>query len=95
MPAYVIADLKITDPETYARYVEVVPATIAAYGGRYVARGGATERLDGDWEPNRIVILEFESMDQAKAWWNSDDYHGPMAIRRSSAESRIILVDGV
>ncbi len=95
MPAYVIADLKITDPETYARYVEVVPATIAAYGGRYVARGGATERLDGDWEPNRVVILEFESMKQAKAWWNSDDYHGPRAIRQSSARSRIILVEGV
>ena len=94
MPAYVIADLKITDPETYARYVEVVPATIAAYGGRYIARGGATETLDGDWEPNRVVILEFESMQQAKAWWNSDDYHGPRAIRQSSARSRIILVEG-
>jgi uncharacterized protein (DUF1330 family) len=94
MPAYVIADLKITDPETYARYIELVPATIAAFGGRYVARGGATERLDGDWEPNRIVILEFDSMDQARAWWNSEDYNGPKAIRQSSAESRIILVDG-
>ncbi len=95
MAAYVIADLKVTDPDTYARYIKAVPETIAAHGGRYIARGGAVETLDGDWAPSRFVIVEFDGMEQAKAWWHSDAYHGPKAIRQASAESRIILVEGV
>ncbi len=95
MPAYVIADLTVTDPRTYARYVEAVPATIAACGGRYVVRGGKTETLDGEWRPERLVVVEFDNLERARAWWNSDEYRGPMALRRNSAESRIILVEGV
>ena len=95
MPAYVIAELKITDPETYKRYIDLVPATIAAFGGRYLTRGGEVELLDGDRPPQRMVILEFESMERAREWWNSDTYHDPKAIREASAESRVLLLAGL
>ena len=95
MPAYVIADVKITDPETYRRYVELVPATIAAFGGRYLARGGTVEVLDGDQQLNRMVILEFEDIERVHAWWNSEAYRGPRALREASAESTILLVEGL
>ena len=95
MPAYVIAELKVTDPETYARYIELVPATITTYGGRYLARGGETETLAGERSPERLVILEFASMERARQWWTSDDYRGPRAIREASSESNILLVEGL
>ena len=68
MPAYVIVDIEITDPEQYERYKALAPATVAAYGGRYVARGGATLSLEGDWQSKRLVILEFDSLERAQAW---------------------------
>ena len=95
MPAYVIADLKVTDPEKYQLYIEQVPATIAAHGGRYRVRGGATDSLEGEWRPERLVILEFDDLESARTWWESDDYRGPRTIRRAASEARILLVEGL
>ncbi len=95
MAAYLIVNIDVKDPERYAEYVKVVPATIAAYGGKYLVRGGAAEKLEGDWEPRRVVVLEFESMEKARQWWGSDDYRGPKELRRSASAGNVILVEGL
>jgi len=95
MPAYVIADLDVTDPAGFEEYRKVVPATIEKYGGRYLVRGGAMETLEGDWPWKRVVVLEFPSLEQAKRWYNSEDYRDPKALRFKTAKTKVILVDGV
>jgi uncharacterized protein (DUF1330 family) len=95
MAAYVIVDVKINDSETYAKYRQLTPAAIAAYGGRFVVRGGAVETLEGEWSPQRIVVLEFESVARAKAWWASAEYAPAKALRQRSATTRMIVVEGV
>jgi uncharacterized protein (DUF1330 family) len=95
MPAYVIAQVDIHDPKAYERYRELVPATIAQHGGRYLARGGATQALTGDWQPSRLVILEFPSLEQAQAWWNSPEYTALRKIRESCSDGKILLVQGL
>ena len=95
MAAYVIVDVEVLDPVAYQRYKEQVPATLAAYGGRFVARGGRAERLEGDWQPQRIVILEFESLERARAWWGSAEYAGPKTLRQSASTADMIVVEGV
>ena len=94
MPAYIIVELEVTDPGAFEEYRQQVPATIAQYGGRYVVRGGATETLEGGWNPKRLVVLEFASMDQAKRWYNSEAYRAPKALRFAAATSKAILVEG-
>ena len=95
MSAYVVVDLEIVDKEEFEHYKQLVPATIEKYGGRYLARGGKVETLDGDWSPQRFVLLQFCSVDQAKAWFHSTEYSKPKALRERSARSRIIVVEGV
>jgi uncharacterized protein (DUF1330 family) len=95
MAAYIIVDVKITDPEVYAQYRQLTPASIAAYGGRFIVRGGPTETLEGDWSPGRVVVLEFESVARAKAWWASAEYAAAKALRQRSATTRMIVVEGV
>ena len=95
MPAYVIAELEITDPAGFEEYRKAVPATIAAYGGRYLARGGALEALEGGWSPKRMVILEFASMAQAKAWYASADYRDLLALRQRTTRSKVVLLEGL
>ncbi len=95
MSAYVIVDIDITDPATYAGYMTLSPAAVAAYGGRFLARGGRTEKLEGEWTPKRLVILEFENMDRAKQWLNSPEYAPAKAIRHKAAHSNMIVVEGV
>jgi len=95
MAAYIIADVEITDPVRYAEYIKVVPETIARHGGRFVARGGRTETLEGSWSPKRIVVLEFPTFERAKEWWASEDYRAPKALRQSASISRLIVVQGV
>jgi uncharacterized protein (DUF1330 family) len=95
MPAYVINDMEITDPVFFAEYRSLSPATVAQYGGRFLARGGAVESLEGDWLPSRLVILEFPSVDQAKAWIDSVDYAPARRLRQMSAKSNLIVVEGV
>ena len=85
----------VTDPAGFEEYRQLVPATIQQYGGRYVVRGGAAETLEGDWQPKRVVVLEFPSLEQAKRWYNSEEYRGPKALRFKTATSKMILVEGV
>lgn len=95
MAAYIIVDVEITDPVNYAAYIRVVPPTIAAYGGRFLVRGGKTETLEGSWIPKRIVVLEFPSVEHARAWWDSEEYRHPKGLRQSASITDMILVEGV
>ena len=95
MSAYMIVNIEVTDPDRYAEYIKVAPASVARYGGTYIARGGRTEKLEGDYEPKRVVILEFETFDRGREWWASDEYAGPKGLRQSAAITDMILVEGV
>ena len=95
MPAYVIAQIEITDPTTFEDYRRQVPATLAPYGGRFVVRGGAHETLEGTWQPKRMVVLEFPDRASAKAWWSSQEYAPAKAQRQRSANTDLIVIDGV
>ena len=95
MPAYVFANIEVTDPVLYEEYRKRVPATIAQYGGRYIARGGAAEGLEGSYAPKRVVILEFPSLERAKAWWDSPEYRPHCAIRQPAARGDLLLVEGL
>ena len=94
MPAYVIVEVEINNPEEYEDYKKLTPASIAAYDGKFIVRGGKTETLEGDWEPQRIVVLEFPTIERAKEWWHSSEYAPAKAIRQRTASTRMILVEG-
>ena len=95
MAAYLIADIEVTDAAAFERYRTGVPAVIEHFGGRYVVRGGATQNLEGDWQPRRMVILEFPTMEKLKAFYDSDDYAELLAARLAATDSRTLLVEGV
>lgn len=95
MVAYVIADVEVTDSVAYEEYKQMVPATLAAYGGRFVARGGRVEVLEGDWRPGRLVVIEFESVERARAWWASPEYREAKALRQRTSVGSLIVVAGV
>lgn len=95
MPAYLIAEVEITDPKAYEEYRKIVPGTIARYGGRYLVRGGSVETKEGGWTPSRVVVLEFASMDQARKWYHSPEYAPALAIRTRAGKSKVILVEGI
>lgn len=94
MTAYVIVEIEITEPELYERYKHLAPPTVQAYGGRYLARGGATATLEGDWSPERLVILEFQSLEQAQAWHDSPEYREARSLRWRAARSRMLAIAG-
>lgn len=94
MAAYVIAQLNVHDEDTFATYRDQVPATIAAYGGKYIVRGGPIDALEGTMPHSRVVVLEFPDMASAKAWHDSGIYEGPKALRQASADGLVILVEG-
>jgi uncharacterized protein (DUF1330 family) len=95
MAAYLIADVDVTDAAAFEEYRREVPATEARYGGRYLGRGGATKVLEGDWEPHRLVIIEFPDMTSLVGWYDSPEYRRLKAIRESCANTRIIALEGV
>ena len=95
MAAYIIVELEVTDPAGYEEYRAMVPATIEKYGGRYLVRGGRYETLEGDWSPQRVVVLEFDRPEQAKAWYDSAEYREPKALRHRTARAKMILIEGV
>ena len=95
MPAYVIADVAVTDPALMDEYRKLVPATIAAYGGRFVVRGGAHQKVEGDWSPSRLVLIEFPSMEQARRWYDSEEYRAPKAMRIKAGRTNLVFVEGV
>lgn len=94
MAGYIVVQVKVHDPEGFARYRSMVPATLKAYGGRYLVRGGDWEGLEGAWNPQRLVVIEFNSVEQAKAWWSSDEYAPAKRLREETAESSMIVVEG-
>ncbi len=94
MPAYVLAEVEITNPEGYKEYTAIVPQTIAQYGGRFLARGGATHVLEGDWPQLRRVIIEFPSVEAARNWWDSPGYRKAKAMRRANSKGRLLLLEG-
>jgi uncharacterized protein (DUF1330 family) len=89
------ANVEVTDPAGYEQYRQQVSATIEAFGGRYLVRGGATEVLEGDWVPKRMVILEFADMAQLKAWYQSPEYRPLIELRQRTAMSTLVAVEGV
>ena len=95
MSAYVIVELSVTDPQLFGEYAKGVPATIAAYGGKYLVRGGSVDPMEGGWTPKRVVVLEFPSMDQARKWYHSPEYKPLLEMRLKAANSKLILVAGV
>ncbi len=95
MPAFVIVEIEVNDLEDYEDYKKLVPASVEAYGGRFIARGGATESLEGDWAPERIVVLEFPNLERARQWWASPEYSDAKAIRMRAARTRMIATEGV
>jgi uncharacterized protein (DUF1330 family) len=95
MAAYVVVEIDIQDSSRYADYKRLAPPSIATYGGKYVVRGGRTETLEGDWRPSRLVILEFESAERARAWWGSREYSEAKKLRQQTASAQMVLVEGV
>jgi uncharacterized protein (DUF1330 family) len=94
MPAYIIAQLEITDPVGFEEYRKQVSPTLQKYGGRYIVRGGVTEGLEGGPPPQRLVVIEFPSVEQARGWYNCEEYRAPKALRIKTTRSRLILAEG-
>ena len=95
MTAYVIVDIAVHDPIGYEEYKKVAPAAVEQYGGKYIARGGKTETLEGDWSPSRLVILQFENSEQAKKWLNSEEYREARQMRHQTAHSNMVVIEGL
>jgi uncharacterized protein (DUF1330 family) len=95
MRGYIVLDVVVRDAGMYERYKQLAGATVTAYGGRYLVRGGAAEPLEGSWKPSRLVILEFPSVERARAWWTSAEYAPAKAIRQGCAETEMLLVEGL
>ncbi len=94
MPAYVLVELSIYDQELYDEYKKMTPDTIKAFGGRFAVRGGAIEHLEGEWNPERIVLLEFPSKEKAREWWHSEEYTRARLIRQRAAYTKMIILEG-
>jgi len=94
MPAYVIVEVTIHNHKEYEEYKKLTPGSITAYGGKFVIRGAKTESLEGDWNPERIVVLEFPTIERAREWYNSEEYAPAKKIRHENAISKMILVEG-
>ena len=92
--AYVIADIDVTDPEAYEEYRRLAPPIVAQYGGRYLVRSGRFEKFEGDWTPKRLVVLEFESLERAKQFYESQEYRSVREIRFKAAVSNLLIVEG-
>ena len=94
MAAYLIANVDVKDAATFEEYRKQVPATIAKHGGRYLVRGGRVERVEGTWNPTRLVVLEFPSIEQARQWYDSEEYRGPKALRKTCTVTDAVFVEG-
>ena len=90
-----MANITIEDPVRYEDYKRMVPGTLAAFGGRFIVRGGNVEALEGSWRPGRLVIIEFPSVERARAWWNSQEYADARALRQATSSGTLLILDGV
>jgi len=95
MPGYVVLSVEVLDAERYKEYAQMGPPTVTRYGGRYLVRGGPVELRSGSWEPKRLVILEFPSVEQARTWWDSPEYAPARTLREACAVSDVVIVEGV
>jgi uncharacterized protein (DUF1330 family) len=95
MPVYAVVNVQITDPARYTEYREKAPATIARYGGKYLARGGEVDVLEGEWNPQRLVILEWESMERFNEWYNSPEYAPLKQLRGEATVTEFAVVEGL
>jgi uncharacterized protein (DUF1330 family) len=95
MKAYIIADINVTDPEHFPEYTSQVQATLDKHGGRFIARGGSVEVLEGTWRPHRIVLIEFPAMAALKRWYASNEYAPLIKLRQKYSEGSLICVQGV
>jgi uncharacterized protein (DUF1330 family) len=95
MSAYLISTIDVHDPVGYEEYKALVPPLLAKYGGKFVVRGGATEYKEGDWRPKRIVVVEFESMDRARAFYSSPEYERAKHVRQRTSAGSVLFVEGV
>ena len=95
MSAYVVVEIEVLDQERYEEYKQLAPPAIAAYGGRYLVRGGEVETLEGSWSPKRLVIVEFPSVERAREWWRSAEYERAKALRQACARTEMIVVAGL
>jgi uncharacterized protein (DUF1330 family) len=95
MPAYVIANVTVTDLPAMEEYRKQVPATLAKYGGRFLVRGGGHQTVEGDWKPTRLVVIEFPSLADAQRWYDSEEYRAPRALRMKAGRTDMVMVDGV
>jgi len=95
MSAYVIAHIDVKDPVKYEDYKKMSPVSIQKFGGRFIARGSKAEVLEGTWEPKRLVLLEFPSVEAAKQWWASEDYAPAKALRQATSTGDMVVIEGV
>ena len=95
MAAYFLVDVAVNDPQLYAEYRKLVMPTLEKYGGRFLVRGGTVETIEGDWNSERIVILEFENSEQFQRWYNSPEYTAARTVRFKASTASAILVQGV
>jgi uncharacterized protein (DUF1330 family) len=95
MAGYMVGNITVTDPETFAEYGKRVPATVAQFGGTYVVRGGVPEKVEGNYDPVRIVILQFESVEKAREWYDSDVYAPLKEMRMKASNGDLYFVEGV
>jgi uncharacterized protein (DUF1330 family) len=95
MAAYVIGEIEVTDPASYEDYRKQVLATIQKHGGRFLARGGKVEVLEGGWAPKRLVLLEFPSLEQLQKWYRSPDYAPLIKLRQKASKGRLVALEGV
>ena len=95
MPAYVIAAVNVTNPEAYAEYAKLAPPAIQQHGGRYLARGGKLEVLEGAWPYARTVVVEFATLEQARKWYQSVEYQAARSKRLGAADFNMVIVEGL
>jgi uncharacterized protein (DUF1330 family) len=95
MPALIIVDIEVLDPVRYEDYKRLASAAIAAYGGRYLVRGGKSDVLDGEWQPRRLVVLQFDSIERARAWRDSPEYAEAKKVRDECARANMVVAEGV
>ena len=95
MAVYAVVNVRVTDPVRYEEYRSKAPATIASYGGRYLVRGGALEVLEGEWDPERLVVLEFESIGRLREWYDWPEYAPLKQLRQEAAATQLVVVEGL
>lgn len=94
MAAYIIVEVEIKNPADYEQYKRLTPGTLSHFGGKFIVRGAEAEVLEGDWSPQRVVVLEFPSVEKAKEWWHSEEYAKAKHIRQQSAKTKMIVIEG-